>query len=645
MTIQEKYTRYRKFSSEVFSVFCDRDNASFINANNIKILKTGDAKNIKLTIHYNKINNLTAEEINIIKDNDVILNLIELDSDDINNLNITDIKDYLIKAKAITLNIEWEHLENNISKINKLNDYNQKITINIKEDYKMKNRDYYIINNVKSHIIIPIHYAMWMDLNDIKNSNVLFDNGQTDYYKLEEIKKIKQYIKEIINDIYSNYEDLNEYEKFYLALEYSKSNWKFSVKGRINYSDGTYDYKKDETGHRYNSSLFRILKDKESVCAGMSSLFQLILNNPIISVNVNKVGGEYIPTKEGHIWINTLIDNKVYEQCLTVGKNNIFSKLNEKNYPYDVGEKFKMQKALGLPLEYSEIPNAAQYLSQSVKNKRKRRIIKLDTEQCDFDPKYNWEDISYIVEELSQLPCNNEDKTLIEEYIYRAIKLKFITQSNINNVIYNIKEYYDGININGKAIPVNKRTKPNEVITKIILKSKTNIIIEDYKNNIGRAVPIEIEKGWKKIDELLIEMITYLINNYPMSLNYSFDMYVGKKVDTLYSFGKPLKDCGIKEDISKDKIIRDLIRKRFNSEYEKKIIDEFSVINPSYPNMHKDFYEILKSICKIFENENNILVSAYKIKLETITNEYRDYRGIPDSEIDYIDLSGRIINK
>ena len=92
-------------------------------------------------------------------------------------------------------------------------------------------------------------------------------------------------------------------------------------------------------------------------------------------------------------------------------------------------------------------------------------------------------------------------------------------------------------------------------------------------------------------------------------------------------------------DIEKDKIIKDLIRKRFDSDYEKNIIKEYSVNNPKYPNMHKDFYEMIKTIYYMFTNENNVLASTYKIKLEMLANKYRDYRGIPDSEIDYINLS------
>ena len=173
----------------------------------------------------------------------------------------------------------------------------------------------------------------------------------------------------------------------------------------------------------------------------------------------------------------------------------------------------------------------------------------------------------------------------------------------------------------------------------MLFNSNYDMIIEDYQNNISKMDSIKIKKGWEQIEKALMKVTTYLISNYPNSLTYSLNNAVGNNFNVLYLFGKPLKDCGCKENITKDKIIKDLIRKRFDSDYEKNIIKEYSVNNPKYPNMHKDFYEMIKTIYYMFTNENNVLASTYKIKLEMLANKYRDYRGIPDSEIDYINLS------
>jgi len=439
----------------------------------------------------------------------------------------------------------------------------------IVDDYKLYSKDSIILNDfeIDGRFDLPFQYAMWLDLDkiDIRNK-IEFRHDSGDYYNVNEMKEIKKKVLEIIEKIYSDYSNLNEYEKFYLAFKYAQDNWHFDEN---TYKDDNGNYIIDKHGHRWNDSLFNILDTGISVCSGMSGLFTMILNNPIVRVNANRVSGHW--NTIGHAWINTVIDNKVYENCLTLGctidkkTSKIFTKLNS-SYKYGDNKyldnyKFLINRKLGLSEEYSEILNAKEILSESVKKKKgtvkqssfqsvnnSETVNEKSDKYYDFIPKYNWEDYSYIIDEISKLPCNNEDKILIEEYIYRAIKLKFITQSSIDNVINNIKDYYKGINVNAIAIPVNKRTNPNEVITKIILKSNSDIIIEDYKNNISRVIPGEIEQGWKKIDELLIDVITYLINNYPMSLNYSFNMYVGKKADTLYSFGQPLKDCGIKEE-------------------------------------------------------------------------------------------------
>jgi len=623
MTIEEKRKKLaQKYNGEDFKIS--------------KAVRSDNPNSIFLSIKGNKINYLTEEEKNILMDEDISLTTIYLDNNAINNLNIDNIKKYLEKAQSINISIDLDCLQNNISKINTINKINTNSIVVIKEDYKMKNRDYNLLNMVETKVSIPIKYAMWLDLNGITKSNILFDNSESDFYTLEETKIIKSEVLKIIDEIYSKYEKLDDYEKFYLALNYCRNNWEFQNIGK---TEDKLDYYKDKTGHKYNISLFRILKTKKSVCAGMSCLFRLMLNNPKVNVNVHTVHGEHIPSKEGHVWLNTLINNKVYEQCLTFGcttsakdiygnrKEHIFEKLNEKDYVYS--DKFVIQKALGLPLEYSEIPNATQYLSQSVKNKRKRKIIKLDTTQSDFISQYDWQDYSYIADCISELQCKKDTKEQIEEYIYRAIDLNFITKNNINNVLKNLKDYYQ--KHPNTIIPKNKSFQS---ITSIILNTNIDVINEDYQKNISRVLSVEIEKGWKKLDDILGKLISDFIENYPNSIDWNLN--IGGNF-VLYQFGRPLKDCGNKEDKSKDKVIKDLIRKRFNSNYEKSIIEEFSVNNSNYPNMHADFYEMIKTIYNILESKNEELISLSKMKLESLSTVYRDYRD-PNYSVEYIDL-------
>lgn len=604
-----------------------------------------------INLNLSEINKLSIEEIYDLLYGNINFS-ITLDENSIDNLMIYKNRGLLEKASWIEINVTYDYLSKNKNKIKEINKNNKKISIIILEDYQLYPKDSNVLNDFEVlKIILPFQYAMWLDLNKINNKKLRFWHGnfhsKSDNYTTEEMIEIKKKVLKIINSIYSNYSNLNEYEKLYLAFKYALDNWTYSEK---DLQDENGNFKYDEYNHRLNSSLFNILNTQKSVCHGMSGLFTMILNNPIIRVNANMVEGSLYSI--GHCWINTVINNKVYENCLTYGctcdrkaGGKIFTKLPS-SYIYD--NKFLINKKLGLPLEYSEIPNAKEKLSISTELKNKNNTInELSSNEektkksntSSFVAKYEWENYSDIVNVISLLPCNVEDKYLLEEYIYRAIKLKFITQSNIDNVINNIQKNYQNISINDKTVPIKNRTNPYETITKMLFNSNYDMIIEDYQNNISKMDSIKIKKGWEQIEKALMKVTTYLISNYPNSLTYSLNNAVGNNFNVLYLFGKPLKDCGCKENITKDKIIKDLIRKRFDSDYEKNIIKEYSVNNPKYPNMHKDFYEMIKTIYYMFTNENNVLASTYKIKLEMLANKYRDYRGIPDSDIDYINLS------
>lgn len=607
-------------------------------------------RKVGVLLNLSEISKLSMEEIYDLLYGNINFS-ITLDENSIDNLMINKNRGLLEKASQITISVTYDYLSKNKNKIKEINKNNKKINIFILEDYQLYPKDSNVLNDFEVlEITLPFQYAMWLDLNKINNKKVEFRYGRPsrDRYTTEEMIEIKKKVLEIINSIYSNYSNLNEYEKLYLAFKYALDNWEFSEE---DLQDENGNFKNDEYNHPLNSSLFNILNTQISVCHGMSGLFTMILNNPIIRVNANMVGGSW--NSRDHYWINTVIDNKVYENCLTAGgvcdKQNakIFTKLNS-SYIYGLNEKlenykFLINKKLGLPLEYSEIPNAREKLSISTELKNKNNTINEEktkkSNTSSFASKYEWGNYSDIVNIISLLPCNVEDKYLLEEYIYRAIKLKFITQSNIDNVINNIQKNYQNISINDKTISIKNRTNPYEAITKMLFNSNYDMIIEDYQNNISKMDSIEIKKGWEQIEKALMKVTTYLINYYPNSLTNSLNNAVGNNFNVLYLFGIPLKDCGCKENITKDKIIKDLIRKRFDSDYKKNIIKEYSVNNPKYPNMHKDFYEMIKTIYYMFTNENNVLASTYKIKLEMLANKYRDYRGIPDSDIDYINLS------
>lgn len=90
----------------------------------------------------------------------------------------------------------------------------------------------------------------------------------------------------------------------------------------------------------------------------MSSLFELILDNPEVNINATRASGKHTLSNEKHEWLNILTDNNVYEQCRTFGctcgakdihknrKEHIFEKLDNLHYKYIESDIFKIQKAM-----------------------------------------------------------------------------------------------------------------------------------------------------------------------------------------------------------------------------------------------------------------------------------------------------------
>lgn len=349
-------SKYSNFNSENFQLIRKRDK------------KTGEIIAISLNIINDKINILSKEELNFALDKQIKLEKIIINEESFLKLDINNAKSLLEKAEQIIINqIDYNKISKYTEKINMICNYNKNVSVLITEDFFMKERDYNILNNSKAKIVLPLKYSMWIDLLNINNEKVCFE-----YYSLNEMKELMPEILKIIKTIYSEYDLslLDEKERLYLAFDYAKQNWKYEREKR------TTDF--DERGQWINHSLFYLLKNGKSMCEGMSDMFSLILNNSNIKVNANVVCGRCTSDGEPHAWINTLIENKVYENCLTKGCTtapdgigNIFSKLN---YIYDIRDEFKIQKKLGLPLEYNEIPNARENLTVSTELKNKNNI-------------------------------------------------------------------------------------------------------------------------------------------------------------------------------------------------------------------------------------------------------------------------------
>lgn len=184
------------------------------------------------------------------------------------------------------------------------------IPICLVDDYTNRRRSYIDTTAFERHeLIIPITYAMWgvkmhdkVSVNALRFSNMYMASANGDTYLTKDfIEKVLDISKSL------NITD-SEISKILLVSNYLQEHVQY-VAGKINIaSDGTYKIKADESllTRELVGSAKTVIEDNYGLCMGIANATTLLLNNPILNVNVRTMMGD------SHVWNLVRHKNRLY---------------------------------------------------------------------------------------------------------------------------------------------------------------------------------------------------------------------------------------------------------------------------------------------------------------------------------------------
>ena len=188
----------------------------------------------------------------------------------------------------------------------------KKLELALLDDFENKDRSYIDMDSFsKSPLIIPLSYALWVDTNkdlhnhQMMNSGNLYPNSQPGVspIKIDDLKRIKEEVYKLDEKC----KGLDDIEKSIIVSDLLQDRVQFIEDNNISHaSDGIYITKgriitSYDTGYIPN-----ILFNGFGVCKGISSTTTILLNNPMLNVNIRNVLGQ------NHVWNIIKIDNKFY---------------------------------------------------------------------------------------------------------------------------------------------------------------------------------------------------------------------------------------------------------------------------------------------------------------------------------------------
>ena len=189
----------------------------------------------------------------------------------------------------------------------------QNKVIKLYPDKQLKDRTSINLSDLNCITIIPLQYLMWH--NNIENAhkdyirfdrydNSDFDGASEfserenkeftgDYYRLEDVLKLKKVVLQILNNELSFKVPHSDLQKVLLVSHYMSKNIIFPD------YDNMENNEKDKMHHAYYT-----LTQKKGVCEGQSEAFMLLVNNPQIKIDCRVLGGyaDSNDVESGHNW-------------------------------------------------------------------------------------------------------------------------------------------------------------------------------------------------------------------------------------------------------------------------------------------------------------------------------------------------------
>ena len=289
----------------------------------------------------------------------------------------------LPRSSSITMYIEIDPNNMDVSKIEKLNNYMQNnpqinYSFLVANDYELKKRNLGVLKKLKSEVSVPITYGMWCDDGDLDGAdNLKFYACSSINIPNEYMIDCRQKVKKMLIDIckennMTDFENLTDEYKAFIIAKYitteGPNNWKFDRSTHGDHSD------KKILGSIGSNPKF-VFDNRRGICGGFATAFSLLLNNPVTKINCITVSGE-VKGEEGHAWTNFLCrdsdgNQNVYEYCLTFGRNKKFQQLQKESdrstgtryggininsgpvYIYGNGEEFILQDKYKLDRKYA----------------------------------------------------------------------------------------------------------------------------------------------------------------------------------------------------------------------------------------------------------------------------------------------------
>ena len=201
------------------------------------------------------------------------------------------------------------------------------IDLNLVDDYQNKDRSYIDTTKfIRHNFSIPLSYFMWGV--KFKNScnvrclrykepvNMVSINGDEILYRstLEKLKEIIQSITE---------EQLSDLDKCILVSNYLQSKVQYVADGLKSHADKVYiiEAHEEQVTIEKVSSIESVINENYGLCMAIANTTTLLLNNPIMNINIRSVYGS------SHIWNIIIIDGKQYyldnTWAITRNKNRV----------------------------------------------------------------------------------------------------------------------------------------------------------------------------------------------------------------------------------------------------------------------------------------------------------------------------------
>lgn len=219
------------------------------------------------------------------------------------------------------------------------NNLEPKVDLALVDDYENKERSYIDTSKfVKHDFYVPLSYFMWgIKFKNSCNIRCLrykeYDtmtsiNGDNVLYRetLERLKEIIQSIAQI---------GLSDIDKCILISNYLQSKVQYVESGLKQHADRVYVIEADENDvtSQKVGSVNSVINENYGLCMAIANTTTLLLNNPIMNINVRSLYGD------SHVWNIITIDGKQYyidnTWAITRNKNRVEEALKATSFSID----------------------------------------------------------------------------------------------------------------------------------------------------------------------------------------------------------------------------------------------------------------------------------------------------------------------